>query len=140
MGRVKDFAIEIAEAVAGVDGDVLAIMGAMVDGRYQLGVIAPSGRILPADAGMDDPLLSLMVDHGYGLAARVNGSAWRAVRGTLNGAAAIVPSGFDTFPADGGGATLRFYALPNDEPTDIALSARMVAEVAGEIAPYGAES
>lgn len=139
MGRVKDLAIEIAEAVAGDDGDVFAIMGAIVEGRYQLGAVAPSGRILPADSGMDDPLLSLVIDHGYGLAARVNGSGWRAVRGTLTDGPTIVASGFDTFPA-AGGATLRVYALPNDEPTDIALSAEMVAAVADEIAPYGAES
>lgn len=141
MGRIKDFALEIAEAVTGPDSDFFAVMGAMAEGRLQLGAVAPSGRILPADAGMDDPLLSLVFDHGYGLVARVGGSGWKTVRGDAPAATpTILPSGFDTFAADGGGATLRVYAMPSDEPTDIALSAELVSAIIDEIAPFGANA
>ena len=77
MGRMNDLVVEIAGAVAGVTGDVVAVVDAVLDGRVELAAREPSGGVLPGSFGT---VIDRIAGSGVGLVARIDGGPWVTVR------------------------------------------------------------
>ncbi|MBQ9917375.1 MAG: hypothetical protein IJO71_09290 [Microbacterium sp.] len=78
MSAMGDFALEVAERIAGVDGDVVGVVEALMDGRVEFGALGPSGRIWVSASR--DAVLEIATAPGMGMVARLDGGAWVTIR------------------------------------------------------------
>ena len=74
MSAMGDFALEVAERIAGVD---VIFDGFLGDG-VEFGALGPSGRIWVSASR--DAVLEIATAPGMGMVARLDGGAWVTIR------------------------------------------------------------